>query len=103
MPVSILEAFASGIPVASTAPEGMRYLIEHERTGLLSEPDNAGALAQNVIRLLREPGLSSGIALKAFEESERYRWTAVREKWLEVYRSLAQQDCEPVRGLARVA
>ena len=33
MPVSILEAFASGMPVISTAPEGMRYLIENARTG----------------------------------------------------------------------
>ena len=33
MPVSILEAFASGTPVISTAPEGMRYLVENARTG----------------------------------------------------------------------
>jgi glycosyltransferase involved in cell wall biosynthesis len=103
MPVSILEAFASGTPVVSTGPEGMRYVIEHERTGLLSEPDDFRALAQNVIRLLREPGLGSRIAATAYEESERYRWTVVREEWLEVYRSLARPDCEAVRGLASVA
>jgi len=38
MPVSILEAFASGTPVVSTAPEGMRYLVEHGRTGLCPIP-----------------------------------------------------------------
>ena len=38
MPVSVLEAFASGMPVVSTAPEGMDFLVEHERTGLLSKP-----------------------------------------------------------------
>ncbi len=37
-PVSILEAFASGTPVVSTAPEGIRYLVDNERTGLLSRP-----------------------------------------------------------------
>jgi glycosyltransferase involved in cell wall biosynthesis len=89
MPVSVLEAFASGTPVVSTAPEGMRYLVEDGRTGLLSEPGDAQALARNVIRLLREPELASQLILNAFEQSKRYRWDVVREQWLEVYRSLA--------------
>jgi L-malate glycosyltransferase len=89
MPVSIQEAFASGTPVVSTAPEGMRYLVEHERTGLLSEPGDASALAQNVKRLLRDSRLASFIALNAYEQSYQYRWTMVREQWLEIYRSVA--------------
>lgn len=89
MPVSIQEAFASGTPVVTTAPEGMRYLVEHERTGLLSEPGDASALAENVKRLLRDSGLASFIALNAHEQSKQYRWSMVREQWLEIYRSLA--------------
>jgi glycosyltransferase involved in cell wall biosynthesis len=89
MPVSVLEAFASGTPVVSTAPEGMRYLVEDGRTGLLSEPGDAQALAGNVIQLLREPELASQLILNAFEQSKRYRWDVVREQWLDVYRSLA--------------
>jgi glycosyltransferase involved in cell wall biosynthesis len=58
MPVSILEAFASGTPVVSTAPEGMRYLVDHERTGLLAEVGDWQALARGVIRLLRDPELA---------------------------------------------
>ncbi len=88
MPVSILEAFASGMPVVTTAPEGMRYLVEHERTGLLSEPGDATALARNVIRLLQDPGLSSRIAHNAHQECRRYCWTAVRRQWFELYTSM---------------
>jgi L-malate glycosyltransferase len=96
MPVSVLEAFASGTPVVSTAPEGMRYIVEHERTGMLSEPGDAGALAQNVIRLLREPPLTSRLATNAHQESRRYGWAAVREQWLDVYRSLGCGNGETV-------
>jgi len=88
MPVSILEAFASGTPVVSTAPEGIRYLVENERTGLLSATGDWQALAHNVIRLLREPELAGRLAQNAHEESMRYRWTAVRNQWLQVYRAL---------------
>ncbi len=90
MPVSILEAFASGTPVVTTAPEGIRYLVEHERTGLLCAPGDWQALAENVTRLLREPDLALRLARNAFEESRRYRWEAVRAQWLEVYRSLGE-------------
>ncbi len=92
MPVSILEAFASGTLVVSTAPEGIRHLVEHARTGLLSEPGNPRRLAENVIRLLRDPVASSRIARNAHEESTRYRWKEVREQWLGFYRSMAASD-----------
>jgi glycosyltransferase involved in cell wall biosynthesis len=88
MPVSILEAFASGTPVVSTAPEGMSYLVEHERTGLLSEPGDKAALAENVKRLLRDSELASRLAINAHEEIQRYSWETVRQQWLELYRSL---------------
>jgi glycosyltransferase involved in cell wall biosynthesis len=90
MPVSVLEAFASGTPVVSTEPEGMCYLVNHERTGLLSPPGDAHALANNVLRLLEQPELAISLVHNAREESQRYRWMAVREQWLEVYRCLLQ-------------
>jgi len=93
MPVSILEAFASGLPVVSTAPEGMSYLVKHERTGLLSKLGDARDLADNVMRLLKDSELASRLALNAHAEAQRYSWETVRGQWLELYRSL-----EPGRG-----
>ena len=88
MPGSVLEALASGTVVVSTAPEGIRYMIAHERTGLLCAPGDWEALAQNVLRLLRDPELAQRIAANAHEESRRYHWESVRAQWLDVYRSL---------------
>ncbi len=88
MPVSVLEAFASGTPVISTSPEGMRYLVEHGRTGLLSPPGEPDALADNVLRVLRDPQLGLTLGSKAAEELRRYRWQAVREQWLSEYHAL---------------
>ncbi|MGH9444199.1 MAG: glycosyltransferase [Terriglobia bacterium] len=89
MPLSILEAFASGIPVVTTAPEGIKCLVEHERTGLLSEPGDWQALAASVIRLLRDPNLALRMADGALAESRKYSWKAVRGQWLDIYRKLA--------------
>lgn len=103
MPVSILEAFASGTPVVTTAPAGMRYVVEHERTGLLSEPGDSHALAQNVIRILHDAELTVRLASNAHEELRRYSWPTVREQWLEAYRSLIRRADQITRGAASVA
>jgi len=94
MPVSILEAFASGTPVVSTAPEGIRYVVEHERTGLLCARGDWKALVENVLRLLHEPGLARTLAQNAFQKSHNYRWEAVRDRWFEVYSSLLRSRGE---------
>jgi len=88
MPGSILEAFTAGTVVISTAPEGIRYIVKHEQTGMLSDPGDPHALAANVLRVLREPELAARLARNACEESKRYHWTAVRAEWLAVYRSV---------------
>jgi len=100
MPVSILEAFASGLPVVSTEPEGMRYVLEHGRTGLLSAPGDATALAQNAIRILHDTELAERLVSNARQELERYSWPVVREQWLEVYRALATGEMKAAREFA---
>jgi glycosyltransferase involved in cell wall biosynthesis len=88
MPVSVIEAFGAGTPVVTTSPECMPYLVEHERTGLLSPVGDEKALAASVIRLLRDPELAQRLAENAHQESYQYRWEVVREQWLKVYRRL---------------
>jgi glycosyltransferase involved in cell wall biosynthesis len=94
MPVSILESFASGTPVVSTAPEGMRYLVDHERTGLLSEVGDPQALGKNVVRILHDSNLAARLAANAHEESLRYSWPIVRAQWLKVYQALVGERAD---------
>ena len=103
MPVSVLEAFAAGTPVVTTKPEGMDYLVTHERTGLLSEPGDSAALAQNILRVLGEPNLATRLAETAFEESSQYRWPAVRQRWLTLYAGLASHSRKAEDTLATTA
>jgi L-malate glycosyltransferase len=88
MPVSVIEAFAAGTPVVTTSPECMPYLVQHERTGLLSQVGDEKALAANVIRLLRDPALAARLGQNAHDESRNYTWEAVRKQWLNTYRGL---------------
>jgi glycosyltransferase involved in cell wall biosynthesis len=94
MPVSVLEAYASGTPVVSTSPQGMNYLVQHQGTGLLSPVGDAEALAANVIRVLRDPQLASSLIAGGLKQLEQYRWDVVEGQWLDIYRSLLTGNSE---------
>ena len=88
MPISILEAFAAGLPVVTTNAGGIPYIVADGETGLLVQREDHEALADRAIRLLEDPELADRIASKAHEQSRNYRWVAVRKGWLEIYRGV---------------
>jgi glycosyltransferase involved in cell wall biosynthesis len=85
MPVSVLEAYASGTLVITTEPEGMNYLVEHGRTGLLSPVGDAQALAENVMRVLNDELLATNLIAGGLEQIAQYKWEVVREQWVRAY------------------
>jgi glycosyltransferase involved in cell wall biosynthesis len=91
-PVSILEAFASGLPVVTTAAGGIPHMVTHEVTGLLAEVGDCEGLANNALRLLQDPLLAQLLAQNAHEAAKQCRWTAVRTRWLAVYESVQRME-----------
>jgi len=88
MPGSILECFASGIPVVATNAGGIPYIAENERTALLVDIDDHQALAERVFRLLEDEDLVVRLTTNAREEVKRYEWSRVRDQWIAAYYEL---------------
>jgi glycosyltransferase involved in cell wall biosynthesis len=99
MPVSIMEAFACGTAVVTTAAGGIRCLVKHEQTGLLCEPGDWQGLASAVIRLCREPVVAAKLADNAYQQSLTYGSDRVRKQWLSAYETLLA----PEKFMAAVA
>jgi len=94
MPLSVLEAFASGLPVVSTAVGGVPAVLTDRVHGLLAPPDDAQGIAARVIELIERPDYATQLAQAASEECAQYDWKRVRESWLEIYRRLGS----PIQG-----
>jgi glycosyltransferase involved in cell wall biosynthesis len=87
-PLSILEAFACGLPVVTTAAGGIPLMVKHEETGLVGPVGDAPTLGGHVLRLLHEPTLATKLSRQAYKELLAiHQWSSVRQKWLDVYRT----------------
>jgi glycosyltransferase involved in cell wall biosynthesis len=65
IPNVLVEAMAAGAPVIATGVSGIPELVEHERNGLLVEPDDPGALAAALIRLHEDRELAARLSQAA--------------------------------------
>ena len=87
MPTSVLEAYASGLPVVSTEAGGVPAILTHAAHGLLAPVGDHQSLAAHVLRLIDDADYARGLARAAFATTRAYTWQAVRDQWLSVYRS----------------
>jgi glycosyltransferase involved in cell wall biosynthesis len=85
MPISVLEALASGVPVVSTRVGGVPHLVQHGKTALLVPPGDVDAMAKAVIRVLEDPGLADRLVTAGLGEIQQYTWPRVQEKLRSVY------------------
>jgi glycosyltransferase involved in cell wall biosynthesis len=90
MPGSVLECFASGLPLISTKAGGIPYIVKNGETGLLVDCNNSEAMARCALELLSDPALVTRLTANARRECERYSWSAVREQWLSLYKKVGQ-------------
>lgn len=87
VPQALLEAMASGCPVVGSRTGGIEDIIDHGQTGLLSNPDSTGDLADHILQTLEHKNASEKRAAAARENVfNKHTLDAMGRNIIRIYR-----------------
>jgi len=87
---ALMEAQAAGVPCVATKVGGIPDVLVDGETGLLVEPKNSKALAEAIIRLLREPDQARAMAARGYERVRTlFDLPAVADRLEALYKEVA--------------
>jgi glycosyltransferase involved in cell wall biosynthesis len=85
-PNAAIEAMAAGLPVVASAVGGLLDLIDNGRTGLLTPPGDAAALANAVEQLVADPARAARLGTDARDEVvSRFSFTRMVRAFEDLY------------------
>lgn len=90
--IVLLEAMAAGRPTVATNIPGYRDLLEDGREGFLVERKSEKALAQALIRLLRDPETRREMGARGRVKAQNYSWRQVALQVLGFYEELLERE-----------
>ena len=85
LPVSVMEAMASGLPIVAASNRGTRELIRDGENGILCPPGDAAAFRNALASLCADPQKRAAFAAAGQERAQRYDQTAVNREMFRLY------------------
>lgn len=83
--IVLLEAMATGTPIAASAIAGFSRVVSNGRQGLLLPPGDPRAWSAALCALLDDPARRRSMSRMGVADARRYDWTRVAGEVLEVY------------------
>ncbi|HJS26446.1 MAG TPA: glycosyltransferase family 4 protein [Actinomycetota bacterium] len=90
--IVLVEAMSAGLPVVCTDIPGYREVVRDGVEGLLVPPNDPGALADAITRVLGDPSLASAFAEAGRARAAAYSWEAVLPRLEAVYERVRETD-----------
>jgi glycosyltransferase involved in cell wall biosynthesis len=93
LPLSILEAQATGVPVLASPTAGVPEVVTDGDTGFLIAADDAPGYARRIKSLLDSPALARRVAEQALAQTiAEFTWEAHCERIIALYGELLERD-----------
>lgn len=85
LPFNIMEAMYLRLPVVASRVKGHTDLLREDESGLLFAPGDERACAEQVMRLVKDPGFGQALGRRAYEDTEQYALESVLPKVMAYY------------------
>ncbi len=88
MPLVVLEAMGSGLPVAASRVQGIEDLVEVGVNGTLFPPGDVDELAQGLISLINDGNSRIKMGKASIARVQKYDWKNIAQSYLEIYQRI---------------
>ena len=88
MPLAVLEAMSTGLPILSVSSLGMLEIVKNEENGFLLPPDNPQEMANKIMELINDTEKLNNFSKKSRELSFAYSEEQSAKKLLEIYNKI---------------
>ena len=88
LPYTILESMNAGVPVVASSVGGIPDLIDHEKSGFLTIPQNPESLANNLKKLVENENLRKQFArVSKTRALEKFSFRSMLERTIKLYKN----------------
>jgi D-inositol-3-phosphate glycosyltransferase len=90
--ITPLEAMACGVPVIGSNVGGIKYSVEHDKTGFLVPVNDPEILAERMWEILRNPMLQRAFRARGIQRAHRlFTWESVAREVSALYRDMDEE------------
>ena len=93
MPLAVLEAMGSGLPVVASRVQGVEDLVKVGTNGYLFTAGNVDALAKHLTALINDDERRCKMGKASVLQVQRYDWKNIAQSYLEIYQRV---KCEGI-------
>jgi len=93
--LTFVEAMNFGIPVIGVNRLGAKEVIQDGKNGFLVPPDDEGALAAGILKLLKNQKLRKKLGAQGKKDAKKYDMNEVSKEFVAIYKKLTKKKTKP--------
>ncbi len=91
LPVNVMEAMATGLPLVVTNCRGNRDLVIDEKNGFIVERENSVELAEKIFALNRDSKMRMNFSSESFRLTEKYSILEINAQMEQIYKEIVNK------------
>ena len=92
LPLTLIESFASGLPVIASPVNGIPYELKENENGFLVPYGDIQLLKKRILEVLDNPNLAKKFSKNNKEKSKNYTWDKINNRYLKIYKDLKNSN-----------
>jgi len=90
-----LESFAARVPVVVSDTGGLPEVVQHTKTGIVTQANNPDSLAWGILEVLKNPGYGQWLIDNAYQDLQRrFSWDKLAQQTINVYSRVVQEKSQ---------